>query len=355
MLQHILSDDEQNGLRRLVEQARHVVTICHMNADGDAIGSSAAVALLMRRLGKEVTCIAPNNFPDFLHWIPTAEEVLLGDRQHKRVDNALAKADLVFLLDFNTTQRMGDLLTQKVLACQAPRVMVDHHIDPDAPCDLVISRPEMCSTCEVLLRVMLDMGWADGLTAEEATALYTGIMTDTGSFTYASSRPEVFEAVSILLRTGIDKDRIYRNVFFTYTEGRFRLLGYLLYVKMEVMTEFHTSLITMTNEERRLFQVKNGATEGVVNQPLQMEGMKLSIFLREDTEQKGLIRVSTRSVDDFPCNEFCAAFFNGGGHKNASGGSLRMTMEEAVETVKKAVQAYGHKLRDTVNTEDSVK
>ncbi len=322
MLPRILSDAQSEALCRLVENARRVVTICHMNADGDAIGSSAAVALLLRRLGKEVVSIAPNNFPDFLHWIPGAGEILLADRKMKQAEEALEGADLVVLLDFNTAQRMGDRLAEKLQTCQAPKVMFDHHIGPDIPCEVLVSHTEMCSTCEVLLRVMLDMGWADGLTADEATALYTGMMTDTGAFTYASSRPEIFEAISVLLRTGIDKDRIYRNVFFTYTEGRFRLMGYLLYVKMEVMKDIHTTLITMTNDEWKHFQTKNGATEGIVNLPLQMEGMKLSIFLREDTEQRGLIRVSTRSLDDFPCNEMCAEFFNGGGYKNASGGSL---------------------------------
>ena len=341
----ILSADEKEQLRRLVDNAHHVVMLCHRNPDGDAIGSCSAVTQLMRRLGKEAVTIAPNNFPDFLHWLPTAQEILLGDRQHKRVDAALVSADLVLMLDFNTPSRMTDLLAEKVLASKAPRVMIDHHLDPDADCQLIVSHPEMCSTCEVLLRLMLDMGWAGGMTAAEATALYTGMMTDTGNFSYASNRPEIFEAVSVLMRTGIDRDRIYRNVFFSHTEGRFRLLGYLLYTKMEVMTELHTTLITMTNEERNRFKTKNGATEGFVNLPLEMVGMKLSIFLREDTEQKGVIRVSTRSVDDFPCNEFCAEFFNGGGHKNASGGSLRMTMDEAVEVVRQAVKKYEDKLK----------
>ena len=346
MLGNILHKDDTERLRTLVAEADNVVIFCHQNPDGDAIGSSAAATLLLRRLGKNVTAIAPNNFPDFLKWIPTANEVLLGDRQHKRVDAALANANLILILDFNSLKRMGDLLAEKVEGCTAPRVMIDHHIDPDDSCGVTISHPEMSSTCELLLRVMLEMGWTEGMTVEEATALYAGIMTDTGNFAYASSRPELFEAVSILLRQGIDKDGIYRKIFFTYSEARYRLMGYLLYVKMEVVRDYHTSLMTMTNEERKLFQVKNGATEGFVNLPLQMEGMKLSIFLREDTEQNGLIRVSTRSVDDFPCHELCAEFFNGGGHKNAAGGSLRMTMEEAIEVVHKAVAKYETKLKD---------
>lgn len=343
-LPSILSDSEKQKLQQLVAEARNVVILCHQNPDGDAIGSMTAMKLLMQRLGKTAISIAPNKYPDFLQWMPDVDNILLGDHQHKQVDEALAKADLVFMLDFNGISRVGQPLADRLQMCNAPFVMVDHHLNPEKCYRLTISHPEMCSTCEVLLRVMLDMGWTEGLTADEARALYTGIMTDTGNFAYASNRPEVFLAVSILLQTGIDKDKIYRNVFFSHSEGRFRLLGYLLHEKMEVMNALHTTLITMTNEERLRFKTKNGATEGFVNIPLEMEGMRLSIFLREDTEQEGLIRVSTRSVDDFPCNEMCSEFFNGGGHKNAAGGSLRMSMADAVEVVHHAVLAYREKL-----------
>lgn len=344
-LPSILSDSEKQTLQQLVAEAKNVVILCHQNPDGDAIGSMAAATLLMRRLGKNVVGIMPNKYPDFLSWLPTVGDMVLGDRNQLRVNEAFTKADLVLMLDFNGVSRAGQFLADKMMACNAPRIMVDHHLNPEEGCRLTVSHPEMCSTCEVLLRVMLDMGWTDGLTADEAKSLYTGIMTDTGNFAYASNRPEIFMAVSVLLRTGIDKDKIYRNVFFSHNEGRFRLLGYLLYEKMEVMHELHTTLITMTNEERLRFKTKNGATEGFVNLPLEMEGMRLSIFLREDTEQAGLIRVSTRSVDDFPCNEMCADFFNGGGHKNAAGGSLQMSMAEAVEVVHHAVLAYRDKLK----------
>lgn len=344
-MQRILSREEANLLRQLLGEARNVVVLCHKNPDGDAIGSTAAMTLLLRGMGKRVTAIMPNPAPDFLGWLPTADEILLGDRQHLKVDYALQRADLIVMLDFNTPSRMGELLEQKVMATDVPKMMIDHHLDPDAPCQLIISHPEMCSTCEIILRIMCDMGWHLHLTADEATAIYTGMMTDTGAFTYASNRPDIYEAISLLLTTGIDKDIIYRRVFFTHTEGRFRLLGYLLYEKMEVMPEIHTALITMTNEERLRFKTKNGATEGFVNLPLEMAGIKLSIFLREDSEQKGLIRVSTRSVDDFPCNEMCQDFFNGGGHKNASGGSLKMTIEEAIEVVREALRAYEERLK----------
>ena len=177
------------------------------------------------------------------------------------------------------------------------------------------------------------------LTHDEAASLYTGMMTDTGAFTYASTRPEIFELISILLQFGIDKDKIYRNIFFTYSPNRMKLMGYMLYVKLDVWKKAHTSIMTLTNAERRRFGVLNGDTEGLVNLPLQILGMKLSVFLREDTEHP-CIRVSLRSVDDFPCNEMAAEFFGGGGHKNAAGGEVWGTMDEALALVKKAVQKY---------------
>ena len=223
--------------------------------------------------------------------------------------------------------------------------MIDHHLEPEPFCDLTISQPSMCSTCEVLLHVLNDMNWIDGMSTEEATSLYTGMMTDTGAFTYASTRSAIYDCISLLLKKGIDKDKIYRDVYWTCTEGKLRLMGYLLYVKMEVMKKQHAALITLTNKEYRRFPVKNGDTEGVVNLPLQIDGIRLSVFLREDTETKGKIRVSTRSVDDFPCNEMAAEFFNGGGHKNAAGGSLICSMEEAAEIVHRAIKKYESMLK----------
>ena len=171
------------------------------------------------------------------------------------------------------------------------------------------------------------------------------MMCATGAFTYASSRPEVYECIFRLLQRGIDKDRIYRNVFWTCSAARLRLQGYMLYVKMQVMHEHHAALMTLTGEERARFGIKQGDTEGFVNIPLTMQGMRLSVFLSEDTEVEGLVKVSLRSVDDFPCDEMAARFFDGGGHRNASGGRLMCTMDQAVERVQEAIRAYDHLLK----------
>jgi len=345
MLEKIISQQEAEQLTALLSQAEKIVITAHQSPDGDAVGSASALALLMQRLGKQVTVVMPNEFPNFLKWMPLAQQMLTHDGMRTQADKAVRGADLIWCLDHNAASRMGEL-GETVMQSEAPRVMIDHHLNPDTQwCTLTISHPEMCSTCEVLYTLMEQMGWSSGLTHDEAVGIYAGMMTDTGGFTYASTRPEIFEIISRLLRAGIDKDRIYRNVYYTCSTDRMLLMGYMLYVKMEVMHPYHAALMTLTNRERRHYKTRNGDTEGFVNLPLQIEGMRLSIFLREDTETPGLIRVSTRSVDDFPCNEMAARFFNGGGHKNAAGGRLQGTMEEAIEVVKVALAAYADQLK----------
>ena len=337
----VLLTPEQLALwQSLLAAARHIVITCHRGPDGDAIGSTTALASWLHRHYPEtdIHIVAPNIFPDFLKWIPGAEDILIYEGHEDEVRPVVEAADLVIMCDHGELKRMATL-GDVVRDHPTPRIMIDHHLNPEPDiADLVISRPDLSSTCEVLLRVMLEIE-PHPLTPPEATSIYTGMMTDTGAFTYASNRPEIYELISILLSCGIDKDKIYRNIFFTYSPNRMKLMGYLLYVKLDVWKKAHTSIMTFTNAERRRFGALNGDTEGFVNLPLQILGMKLSIFLREDTEHP-CIRVSLRSVDDFPCNEMAAEFFGGGGHKNAAGGEFWGTMDEAVALAKKAVQKY---------------
>lgn len=350
----LLSEQQRALWHQLLTAAHHILITCHRGPDGDAIGSSTALASWLRRRMPEadIHVVAPTIFPDFLKWIPGAEDILIYEGHEDEVRPIVEAADLIIMCDHGELKRMwtlGDLIRPLLpigggqpgaLRC----IMLDHHTNPEPGiADLVISHPELSSTCELLLRVMMEVD-SPLLTPAEATSLYTGMMTDTGAFTYASNRPEIFELISILLRYGIDKDKIYRNIFFTYSPNRMKLMGYMLYVKLDVWKKAHTALMTLTNAERRRFGVLNGDTEGLVNMPLQILGMKLSIFLREDTEHP-CIRVSLRSVDDFPCNEMAAEFFGGGGHKNAAGGEVWGTMDEAIALVKKAVQKYMTQLK----------
>ena len=255
-------------------------------------------------------------------------------------------ADLVIVCDLNQPNRLAGL-EETIMASKAPRILIDHHLDPDTNfCQEIVSHPEMCAAAEVICHMLSGWGELDSISFEEATCLYCAMMCDTGAFSFNSNRPIIYEYISRLLAHGIDKDQIYRNVFWTASEGRLRLQGYLLYVNMKVLHDRNAAIITLTNEERRRFKVKNGDTEGIVNIPLQMLGTKLSIFINEDTEHPGTMKLSLRSVGDFPCDQMASRFFGGGGHKNASGGKLQCTMEEALEKVKAAIDSYADMLKE---------
>lgn len=320
--------------------------ICtHVNPDGDAIGSSLALKLYLERMGKQATVIVPNIFPDFLKWLPSADTILVYTKQAEQAKKAVKEADLVIVCDLNQPSRMAGLEAD-IMASTAPRVLIDHHLDPDTDfCQEMHSEPQACAAAEVICHILSELDELDNISHDEATCLYCAMMCDTGAFSFNSNRPIIYEYISRLLARGIDKDQIYRNVFWTASEGRLRLQGYLLYVNMRVLHERNTTIITLTNDERRRFKVKNGDTEGIVNIPLTMLGTRLSVFINEDTEHPGIMKLSLRSVGDFPCDQMASRFFNGGGHKNASGGKLQCTMEEALDRVKAAIETYADLLK----------
>ena len=344
MLENILTDQEQLLLQTLISESQNIVITCHTNADGDAIGSSLGWAEYLKTQGKEPTIIVPDQYPDYLHWLPNTEKIVRYDKHREQADLLLKIADLVFCLDFNTPSRVEDM-QQSLVASPAKRVLIDHHLHPDVPTVLSISKPEASSTCELVFRIVWQLGGFSRMNKQFAIPIYCGMMTDTGGFTFNSSNPEIFYIISELLTKRIDKDRIYRNVYHNYSEDRLRLMGYVMYEKLVYLPEFHAAFYTLTKEEQQRFHFIKGDAEGLVNIPQQIKGLKLSISLREDTEKRNLIWVSLRSVDDFPCNKMAEEFFNGGGHLNASGGRVNGTMEEAVETVNKAIQAYSSLLK----------
>lgn len=330
-----------------IEASRHAVICAHVNPDGDAIGSTLALKHHIEKKGGEATVILPNVFPDFLAWMPGADTILVqtNPKHKEQIADLVAQADLVIVCDLNQPKRLA-ALEDIIMQSTAPRILIDHHLDPDDFCQAVASHPEMCATGEVICHLLDQSGKLDDISQEEAICLYTAMMCDTGAFSFNSSRPVIFQYVSRLLAHGIDKDQIYRNVFWTATENRLRLQGYLLYVNMKVLHERHTAIITLTNAERRRFKIKNGDTEGIVNLPLQILGMRLSIFISEDTEHPGTMKLSLRSVGDIPCDQIASRHFGGGGHKNASGGKLYCSMEEAVEKVRTTLDNYAEWLTD---------
>jgi len=341
---NIMNKDQVAQLSHLISDAQTILITCHKSPDGDAIGSCLGWTEYLRAQGKEPVIIVPDQYPDFLLWMPNTEKIVRYDKHKEKCDMLFKIADLVFCLDYNTPSRVEDM-EEALVSSPARRVLIDHHLNPDVPAVLTISRPEASSTSELVFRIVWQLGGFEMMSKQFATPIYCGMMTDTGGFTFNSSNPEIYFIISELLTKHIDKDRIYRNVYHNYSEDRIRLMGYVMYEKLVYFPEYHAAFYTLTKEEQKRFHFIKGDAEGLVNIPQQIKGLKLSISLREDTEKPRLIWVSLRSVDDFPCNKMAEDFFNGGGHLNAAGGRINGTMEDAVETVKKALVAYKDKLK----------
>ncbi|MBR1503525.1 MAG: bifunctional oligoribonuclease/PAP phosphatase NrnA [Prevotella sp.] len=340
----IIPQDQLARLSQLISDAETILITCHKSPDGDAIGSCLGVAEYLRSLGKEPVVIVPDQYPDFLMWLPNTEKILRYDKQRDKADLLFKIADLIFCLDYNTPSRV-DEMEPSLIASPAKRVLIDHHLNPDVPADITISEPEASSTCELVFRLVWQTGAFPTLGRHFAVPIYCGMMTDTGGFTYNSSRPEIYFIISELLTKHIDKDKIYRNVYHNYSESRIRLMGYVMYEKLVYLPEYNTAFYALTREELRRFRFIKGDAEGLVNIPQQIKGLRLSISLREDTEKADLVWVSLRSVDNFPCNLMAEEFFNGGGHLNAAGGRLNCSIDEAVKIVRDAIIAYENKLK----------
>lgn len=339
MLHDILNNEQLEQLKTLINESQNIIITCHQNADGDAIGSSLGWAEYLKMLGKEPTIIVPDQYPDYLHWLPNTDKVMRYDKHREQADLLLKIADLIFCLDFNTPSRV-DEMQQSLVNSQARRVLIDHHLGPDVPAVLTISHPDASSTSELVFRIVWQLGGFEQMSKHFATPIYCGMMTDTGGFTYNSCDPAIYYIISQLLTKGINKDRIYRNVYHNFSENRLRLTGFVMLERLVVDSERHASYYALRREDLKRFHFVKGDAEGLVNMPLQIKGHKLSISLREDTEKEDLVWVSLRSVDDFPCNKMAAEFFNGGGHLNASGGRLHCSIDKAVEVAQKAILAY---------------
>ena len=339
-----MTSDQLAQMDQLISTAQSVLVVCHKSPDGDAIGSSLGMAEYLRQRGKDVTVVVPDQYPDFLHWLPNSEKIVRYDKHPGKCDMLFKIADLIVCLDFNTPSRVEDM-EPALVSSPARKILIDHHLKPDVDADLVISQPEASSASELVFRVVWQLGAFPELGKAFAIPVYCGMMTDTGGFTFNSTRPEIFFIIGELLTKHIDKDKIYRNVYHNYSYDRIRLMGYVMYEKLVYLPEYHASYYAITRDEQKRFNFIKGDAEGLVNIPQQIKGLKLSISLREDTEKPNLVWVSLRSVDDFPCNLVAERFFNGGGHLNASGGRLNCSIDEAVEIARQAIIAFADTLK----------
>ena len=337
MITKIIPEEKIQKAKKYVEKGDKFVIVTHVSPDGDALGSSLGLYHFLNAYGKDsVAVVVPNDFPQFYKWMPGAKDIVIYERYPEFAEKLLNEADVIFCLDFNEPKRV-EKVAKALLESPGRRVMIDHHLNPADFCRVTMSHPEISSTSEMIFRFICRMGMFDLLPKSSAECIYTGMMTDTGAFTYNSNKPEIYAIIEELIKKGIDKDRIYRQVFQVYSESRLRLQGYVLYEKMKVYPEKHTALITLSNEEAKRFNFRTGDSEGFVNMPLSIADVVFSVFIRED---KDYVKISLRSVGDFPCNEFAARYFHGGGHKNASGGEFYGTLNDAIATFEKGLAEF---------------
>lgn len=288
-------------------------------------------------IGKFATVVVPDCPPQNLMFLPGSSHIVVASCRQERAETLLAEADLVVLLDFNDLKRI-DRMAPMVEASKAKRVLIDHHLNPSISADVIISRPDVSSTCALLYQVLEAIGLERRISREAAECCCTGMMTDTGNFSYNSNDPQLYRILEKLIAKGVDKDAIYTRLFNTNSESRVRLTGYALSRKMQLLPEHQAAVIALSREELDEYGYKRGDTESLVNVPLSIPGITYSIFLRED--ESGYVKLSMRSKGDFSVKDICEAHFGGGGHCNASGGEMHAPIADVVQRVLDLLPQY---------------
>ena len=344
MIENYFSSEDISEFRIWLDYADRFVVISHMSPDGDAIGSSLALCRYLKSIGKEATVVVPDSPPEFLSWLPGIDEMIVYDSNAEVAEKIIYQADVVCCLDFNVVKRI-DKVAASFLYTKARKILIDHHPYPGATFNVILSYPEASSTAELVFHFICALGGFRQIDYDTAVCLYTGMMTDTGAFTYNSNSSSLFNVISLLLETGIDKDQIYRRVYNTFSESRLRLQGYVLNEKMQIFPDMSAALITLTSNELQHYNARKGDTEGFVNMPLQIKGILLSVFIREE---KDYVRLSFRSVGSVPCNILASEWFHGGGHVNASGAEFKGSVDDAVKLLHEALEAWKESDKDNI-------
>ncbi len=306
-----------NRLKQLLSQPLQIVITTHHKPDGDAMGSSLGLYNYLIQKGHQVRVITPTDYPFFLQWLPNNPEVIIYTGQAQKAQELVAAADLIFCLDFNALSRINEL-GEYVRQAKAQKVMIDHHLEPEGFDDFRHWSINACATAQLVYDFIVNlMDEKELINKDVATCLYTGIMTDSGSFRFPNTTSEVHHIVADLIALGAENARIHQLVYDNFSETRLRFLGHCLLNKLEVFSEFNTAIISVTKEELKKFEISTGDTEGVVNYALAINGINLAALIIERPDR---VKLSLRSTGDFPANEICKKYFHGGGHRNAAGG-----------------------------------
>lgn len=317
-----------NKIIDIIQTCKKIVIVSHVNPDGDALGSSLSLYLFAKKLGAEPVVIIPNDYPGFLAWMPAIDNIIIYDKNQELAYNIMSEAELFCYLDFNVESRTGLMHNDLCHFNKAPRILIDHHLEADTNQFLAaLSTTEVSSTSELVAELIKYHGYDEFLDDDIAANLLVGIMTDTGSFAHSVFKNTFANCGEILSRTNLNYKEIHQNIYDNSSENRLRLLGFLINERMTVLPEYNVAYIYATRADLERFSYQVGDTEGVVNYPLSVSNVKMSVFI---TERQGVIRFSFRSKGQFSVNDLSRKYFNGGGHLNAAGGTLNCTIEQAI-------------------------
>ena len=348
---HKFDPKQVSNLASLLTQKAEILITTHFSPDGDALGSSLALSFYLQKKGFSVNVLVPNEYPGFLAWMPGSKQMTVYSRDKERGDALVENADIIFSLDYNAFHRVN-LFADKLEKSKAKKVLVDHHLQPDPDFDIAFSVVETSSTAELVYDLICALGDKDIIDKAMADCLYVGIMTDTGSFSFANNYPHTYEVVAELVRKGVDAEQVHRLVYDTYPELRMRLLGYCLSEGLNVLQEFATAYIFLTKEDMKRFKIKPGDTEGIVNYALSIKGISFAALF---TEKDDRIRISFRSKGSFSVNEFAREYYEGGGHRNAAGGDSFLKMPETIERFRQLISDHQEALKKAAHESNMYK
>lgn len=320
-------------LQDLLQKPKRIVITAHANPDGDAIGSSLGLFHYLKQFGHRITIIIPTEIPAFLNWMPDFNQILVYEHTKRISNQLLAEADVIFCLDYNDPSRVERMATA-LQESEAYKVMIDHHLHPSDFCHAVLSDTSASSACQLVYEWIVAMEGEQQMTADCLNSIYVGLLTDTGGFRHATS-PRLFRIVASMLERGVDNNKMTDLVFNSYTVKSFNLLAYCISDRLELLDDCNTGIISLSKEDHRKYNIKRGDLEGVVNFILKIRSIRCAALI---TERNDIVKLSTRSKGDFSVQELCSKHFNGGGHKNASGGASNLPFEEVVQKFKSLVR-----------------
>jgi phosphoesterase RecJ-like protein len=338
-----MTKNEISEIKQLLSKPKHIVIVPHKNPDGDAIGSSLAMYHYLVAKNHMVKVIAPNDYPEFLKWIPGESNIIIHEVDTEKANTTIAKADLIFTLDFNALHRTGEMETPLSQA-KAIKILIDHHQQPDNYAKYIYSDVTICSTCQMVYHFLEMLNDKNAINSKIATCLYVGIMTDTGSFRFPSTTATTHRVIADLIDKGASNAEIHNQVYDNNSYDRLQLLGVALN-NLKIIPELNTAYISLSQRELNKHNFSKGDTEGVVNYGLSIKGVKFAAIFIEH-KKEGIIKISLRSKNNFDVNEFARQHFDGGGHINAAGGRSNLSLSETIAKFVSILPNYSKALKE---------